>query len=209
MINLKPMISVSMIATVILLNACSSDSSTTATEVITPAETVLKIFAESSQSSAEAIDATGVWLSDCYVYQNTSAIDQIRITEDADGATISAVQFVYVEPGDTICALSLTTVFVMNTTAITANGTKAITGWVDNAGVSTVPPTRVDGAGQLTGQPSVSMLEITSDLNSLPTKDIFYIDDTAIPWVMYRSGKTTGADEYPDTLIAVYKLIKQ
>ena len=194
-----------IMGSLVSLVACSSDSGTTAAAATTTGETLLTVFSESSQSTATAIDVTGAWVSDCYL-DNTKAkyVRDQNTFQNIDGETFfSASLLVHSDPADTTCAASFTSVQIVNSTIIISNNTKTITGWVDDLGNPAAALARADGAGDLTAQATVSRLDIgTSD------KDVIYVDDTAIPWIMYHSGQTTGADGYPDALINFDKLTK-
>jgi len=188
------------------LTACSSDSDSSSGETTKTVATSLEVFAESSQSTAVGVDiTTSTWLSDCYLdgTQNKYAQDYISF-QDIDGPRIGIYKYVYSDPSDSTCALSFTSTQVVGSTTVAVNGTKSIVEWFDGYGGATVP-TRADGAGELTAQPTVSRLDLGT-----PRTTIVYIDETATPWVMYRSSLTlaNGTDGYPDVLLSYRPLTK-
>lgn len=117
---------------------------------------------------------------------------------------MSINKYVRSDPSDSNCELSLYTVQIVGSTTVAANGTKTIVEWFDGTGGATVP-TSADGAGDLSAQPTVTRLDLGT-----PRTTIVYIDDTATPWVMYRSSLTlsNGADGYPYILLSYRPLTK-
>ena len=69
-------------------------------------------------------------------------------------------------------------------------------GWEGDEGNPVPPPLRLDGAGPLASNPTVTRLIIASSQETEPT--FFYLDDTAEPWCFYNGvGPIDPVTHYP------------
>lgn len=81
----------------------------------------------------------------------------------------------------------------------TLNGFDDLTtlGWTDDEGNPVPPPLRLDGAGPLASNPTVTRLIISGSQDGVEP-GFFYLDDTAGPWCLYNGvGPVDPVTHYP------------
>jgi len=184
----------SVMPAILLLAACSSDSSTA------PGSAV-KIIAESGAT----VDLTGTWMSACYssdgIYRrdiHTYAADQRAVSHETYGAA------------DTTCAGTKSTVQDLTVTGITVSSTKkTLSGWVDGSGTVTSAPNSQAGPALTT---TALVSKHTGTYNSNTVKLVLVIDDSvASSWVMYRDYDKAhlDAEGYPSYVTTADPLFKK
>ena len=198
-----------LVSSLITLTACggggeSGDVTPPPVSPPEPSTSTINIYAESSQSTGTPVDVSGVWESPC---KN----NKIKIMT-FDGKTYSYAEKHYAS-ADTSCNNAPTQTFNSDSQLpTTTNGTKIVTEWRDPATNPIAAPTRSDNAGPLTAQPTVSRVDI--DLTGgtffdIKDKQIFYIDDTTKPWIMYlQHFQSIDGEGYPNNLASFEPLYK-
>lgn len=168
-----------------------------------PAPTI-NIYTESSQSTGTPVDVSGVWETPC---KN----NKIKIMT-FDSNTYSYAEKHYAST-DTSCSNAPTQIYNSDSQLpATTNGSKIVTEWRDPSTNPIAAPTRSDNAGPLTAQPTVSRVDIDTTggtFFSIKDKQIFYIDDTTKPWMMYlHHFQSIDSEGYPNNLASFEPLYK-
>lgn len=190
-----------IMGSLVALTACGGGGGggTTPPATADPA-TAINIYAESSQTSGTAVDASGVWESRCHYGPGNDRKRKITF----DGLTYSYAETHYTS-GDLSCSGTATTYDSDFQLPISTNGTKMMNTWIDGATLETTAPTRTDNAGLLTTSPIATRLDVDvtggTFLSAVTAKQIYYIDDTTTPWVLHRDHfQSKDTDGYANNL---------
>ena len=193
MINLKPIITAS--AVLLLLNACSSDSTTDATDgTDIPVVTI----------SGVTTGLNGTYSTGCYGNANPYTEETLVVS----GNTWNYTNTTYTDVGCTAGAA----VFGTISGTIAASVESAITGWVNGNGDPDLPPITANFSGPLSETESFTTLTLTisagtGEFSAIPantTGPLFYVvDDTGTNNILYRdddfengSNSASTADPY-------------
>lgn len=178
MIDLKPIIPV---AALLLLNACSSDSTTTTAS----GDAVSAITV-----SGNTVSLDGTYTTGCH--ERNGGADSAKEDLQIAGNIFTYTNTDYSGP---VCATTVETGTL--TATMTAGTTSAITGWVDGGGSPATAPMAADSSGPLSDTEAFTPIAVTvtsvtgtifgpTVTEGYESKLFYIIDDTGANNIMYR-----------------------